>query len=64
VNITRRAPTPDGPGIVTCRDCGREWETTASADTLLAELDAHEATHGRPETGTAPSSVTPDISTR
>jgi hypothetical protein len=64
VNITRRSPTPDGPGTVTCQDCGRQWETTGDQDTLLAELDAHDASHGRPPTGSVVSSTTPDISTR
>lgn len=64
MNITRQSPTPTGPGIVTCQVCGRQWETTADQDTLLAELDAHDATHGRPETGAVVSSTPPDISTR
>jgi hypothetical protein len=64
VNITRISPTPAGPGKVTCQDCGREWETTGDQDQLLAELDAHDASHGRPATGAVVSSTTPDISTR
>jgi hypothetical protein len=66
VNITRVPPSPSGPGVLTCRICGRQWPTTGAEDALLAELDAHDATHGpgRPETGAAVSSTTPNISTR
>ena len=62
----RRIPPADGAehGTVMCDHCGRRWPTTVEEDRLLADIFEHAATHGRPATGSAPSSATPDISTR
>jgi hypothetical protein len=48
-------------GALVCRICGRTWSTTPETDAVLAEVFAHHDDH---LTGAAPSSVTPDISTR
>lgn len=59
------APNPEHPtGQVRCRVCGQTRPTTADQNELLAYMEAHEASHDRPEVGASPSSATPDISTR
>lgn len=59
------APDAEHPtGAVRCRVCGQTRPTTADQNELLAYMEAHEASHERPQTGAAPSSAEPDISTR
>lgn len=40
----------DEPGI-TCRVCGRHWDTTAEMDALLQEVEDHAAEHAEPDDG-------------
>jgi hypothetical protein len=51
MNIHRTPPEEDRPGLVTCRVCGRSWETDPAQDALLAELFDHESTHRGDGTG-------------
>ena len=56
VQIDREEPGEDGTGWVRCRVCGLQWATTPDQDALLADLFAHDDTHGT----TAPHGPAPD----
>jgi hypothetical protein len=45
VRVERKPPSEDGPGVVRCKVCGHDWETTPGEDALLADLFEHDATH-------------------
>jgi hypothetical protein len=62
IGIRRVAAGENGEdGALVCRVCGRTWTTSPETDAILAEVFAHHDDH---LTGSAPSSATPDISTR
>ena len=65
IGVRRVPPAPGSTrGKLICRMCGHTWDTTPEEDVLLAHVFAHKAEHLHHTTGSAPSSVTPDISTR